>query len=195
MAPKKKFSKEKIIDAAFEIAKTEGLDNITIRKVADKIGSSIAPIYVNFKDIDELISNVVMRIYEVSHKMYLAEDSGDSFKNMGAASIRFAKEYSVLFRDLLLKSNKYMKDYDKALGGFLVEEMRKDPDLEGFSDEELMNILLKMRIFQLGLSVMVANDQLPPSFNDDNILELLESAASDVIISTRIKGKNKDLQV
>lgn len=41
MPPKKKFSEEQIIDAAFEIAKTEGMDSITIRKVAFQMGLSI----------------------------------------------------------------------------------------------------------------------------------------------------------
>lgn len=50
MAPKKKFTKDQIIDAAFEIARTEGIEFITIRKVAEKLGGSIAPIYVNFKE-------------------------------------------------------------------------------------------------------------------------------------------------
>ncbi len=61
MAPKSKFKKDQIIDAAFEIARTEGIDRITIRKVAEKLGSSIAPIYVNFKEVDELIQEVIKK--------------------------------------------------------------------------------------------------------------------------------------
>ena len=33
----------------------------------------------------------------------------------------------------------------------LIEEMQKDPQLNGFNVEELKTILLKMRIFQIGL--------------------------------------------
>lgn len=187
MAPKKKFSKEKIIDAAFEIARMEGIDSITVRKVADRLGSSIAPIYVNFKDIDELIAAVIRKINEVGQKMYLAENSGNSFRDIGVASIKFAKEYSVLFRDLIMKNNQHMKGYDQDMGGFLIEEMRKDPDLEGLPDEMLMNILLKMRIFQLGLSVMVANGLLPEDFNEDMIIGILESTGSDIVTAAKLQ--------
>lgn len=41
MPPRTKFSKEAIIDAAFEIAKTEGIDSISVRKVADQLLSLI----------------------------------------------------------------------------------------------------------------------------------------------------------
>ncbi|WII36575.1 hypothetical protein [Paenibacillus thiaminolyticus] len=51
----------------------------------------------------------------------------------GEGRNRLAREYSELFRELVMKPNPYMNDY------------------------ELMMILMKMKIFQLGLSVMVAN--------------------------------------
>ena len=43
MGPKVKFTREQIIDTAFEIAQTEGIDSITMRKIAEKMGSSVAP--------------------------------------------------------------------------------------------------------------------------------------------------------
>lgn len=43
MAPPKKYTKEQIIDAAFEIARTEGVDAVTIRKVAEKLGAPSPP--------------------------------------------------------------------------------------------------------------------------------------------------------
>lgn len=69
MAPKTKFKKEQIVDAAFEIARTEGLEGITIRKVAERLGSSIAPIYVNFKDVDELIQAVIRKTFTISKQL------------------------------------------------------------------------------------------------------------------------------
>lgn len=193
MPPKKKFSKEQIVDAAFQIARTEGIDKITIRKVADKLGSSIAPIYVNFNDVDELLRDVVKKIFDVSQQILLEQDSGNPFRDIGIASLRFAKEYSVLFRDLVLKQNEYMEDYDEDRGNDLVAHMKKDPDLEGFTDEELWNILLKMKIFQTGLSVMVANQSLPEGFNDEEkMIDILDSVARDLISAERLR-KNETL--
>src|SRR5690606_18911957 len=133
MAPKSKFTKEQIIDAAFEIARQEGLNGITIRKVADQLGSSIAPIYVNFKDVNELIREVIKKVSDVS-KQYVAEiNSGNPFHDIGVASIRCAKEYSVLFRDLVMRPNEHMQDYDEDMGNDLVEMMKGDSHLEGLS--------------------------------------------------------------
>lgn len=182
MPPKRKFSKEQIIDAAFEIARIEGLDSITIRKVAEKIGSSIAPIYVNFETVDGLKEEVVKKTFAVSHQLLQEQDSGNPFHDIGMASLRFAKEYNVLFMDLVMKQNEYMNEYDETMGKDLVQLMKKDKDLKGFTDEELMNILLKMRIFQVGLSVMVANNLLPTAANEET---LLKSAGKDMILAAK----------
>ena len=161
MPPKNKFTRQQIIDAAFDIAREEGIDGITIRKVADKLGSSVAPIYVNFTDIEALKNAIVHKAFDLSQEMLSRQYSPDPFENIGIASLRFAKEYSQLFRDLVMKRNHYLRDYEPHLQD-IVEYMKHDPDLDGFSDEQLMEILFKMRVFQLGLSVMHANELLPP---------------------------------
>ncbi|OIJ12842.1 TetR family transcriptional regulator [Anaerobacillus arseniciselenatis] len=189
MPPKKKFSKQQIVDAAFDIARTEGIDNITIRKVAEKLGSSIAPIYVNFKDVDELIEEVVNKIFAVSQQLLQQENSGRPFRDIGVASIRFAKHYSVLFKDLVMNQNKFIKKLEQGSNSDIIELMKQDADLKGFTDEELQEILLKMKIFQTGLSIMVANELLPDEFNEEKMIEILESTANDVIAAAHLNKK------
>ncbi|MED4600235.1 TetR family transcriptional regulator [Paenibacillus validus] len=186
MAPKSKFKKDQIIDAAFEIARTEGIDRITIRKVAEKLGSSIAPIYVNFKEVDELIQEVIKKTFAISKQLLMEQNTGHPFHDIGVASLRFAKEYSVLFRDLVMKKNEYMNDHDHEMG-MLVELMKQDPHLEGLTDGELMTILLKMKIFQTGLSVMVANGLLPDDFDEEKMIHLLNSTAMDIIDAAQMR--------
>jgi AcrR family transcriptional regulator len=187
MPPKVQFEKQQIIDAAFEIARSEGIDQVTIRKVAERVGSSIAPIYVNFNDVQELKRAVFARILELSQQMIAEEDSGSPFQDIGAASLRFARQNPMLFRDLVMKNNVYIQDYDQDMAPILLEQMRADPQLNGFNDEELLEILLKMRIFQLGLSVMAANDLLPQAFDEARMIEILESAAADVVAAARLR--------
>lgn len=187
MPPQKKFSRDEIIRAAFEIARVEGLDHITIRKVAGRLGSSIAPIYVNFANVEELVQAVIGKISELSREILMEMDTGNPFHDIGAASLRFAKEYSVLFRDLVMKQNDHMKGYDQDMAPILIEQMKEDADLAGFKDEELRLILLKMKIFQLGLSVMIANGLLPDSFSEEQAMALLDQAAGDVIAGARLR--------
>ncbi|WP_368655034.1 TetR/AcrR family transcriptional regulator [Ornithinibacillus sp. 4-3] len=191
MAPKNKFSMEQIINAAFEIAKKEGIDGITIRKVADLLGSSIAPIYVNFSDVKELKQAVIKKVVQLSQQLVYEQNSGSPFQDIGLASIQFAKEYPVLSKDFIMKPNEYVGDYDEGMGNELVEHMKKDPDLVGFTDQELMMILFKMRAFQTGLTIMISNKTVPEEFDLDEMQAIMNDVALDVIMATRMR-KQKD---
>ncbi|MCR2821746.1 TetR/AcrR family transcriptional regulator [Lederbergia panacisoli] len=186
MAPKKKFTKEQIINAAFEIAKEEGISKITIRKVADQLGSSIAPIYVNFKDIDELIQEVIKKVVELGNQVVSEQDSGRPLHDSGVASLCFAREYSILFREFVMGQNEYMRDYEKNMNPNLFDRMKEDSELQGFTEEELKAILFKMRVFTTGLAVMVANGLLPEKFTEESVIELLDHTANDIITSARL---------
>jgi imidazole glycerol phosphate synthase subunit HisF len=91
-------------------------------------------------------------------------------------------EYSVIFKDLLLKSGKYLQGYDEKMMPVLIEEMQKDPQLNGFNVEELKTIL-----FQIGLSIMAANGLLPKDCSKQDMMDILSSTADDVIISAKLR--------
>ncbi len=193
MGPNIKFTREQIIDAAFEIAKVEGIDKISMRKIAEKTGSSVAPIYVNFKNIDELNEALIERIAKISQQLLVEENTGNPFYDMGSASLRFALEYSVIFKDIVTKGSKYLQDYDETMLPVLIGEMRKDPELKEFNESELRTIFLKMRIFQMGLSMMAANGSLPKEFDRQEMLKLLSDTADDILASARLRraGSNE----
>ncbi|PAD41270.1 TetR/AcrR family transcriptional regulator [Shouchella clausii] len=187
MPPKKKFSTEQIIEAAWSIAKEEGIDSMTIRKVADRLGSSIAPIYVNFSDVEELKQAVVKKVSQIGQQMIHEQNTSSPFGDIGAASLQFAQEYPALVRDLAMKPNDYLKNYDQDMGTELVNHMKTDPELAGFEEQELRMILLKMRAFQTGLTMMVVNRQLPPEFDLKSMRKLLDSVAEDVVIAAKLR--------
>jgi AcrR family transcriptional regulator len=191
MPPKNKFSREQIVDAAFHIANTEGIDSMTIRKVADQLGSSIAPIYVNFNDIEELKSAVVKKVVDVSQHLLNEQNTGSPFGDIGYASLQFAKKHPILFRDFVMKPNDYLLDYDQEMGDELLTQMKKDRELEGFTDEELKAILFKMRAFQIGLSVIVANGLLLEELDIEKMKDILDNAAEDVVTAALLRKKKE----
>ncbi|MFD2445001.1 TetR/AcrR family transcriptional regulator [Bacillus sp. CGMCC 1.16607] len=189
--PKTKFTKEAIIDAAFDIAKTEGIDSITVRKVADKLGSSIAPIYVNFTEVEELKQAILVKVHDIAQQYLMTPYSLNPFLNIGIASLKFAREYSVLFKDLIFNSSHYLNKVNPSSTN-IMEQMKQSSTLSDFSDEELGEILFKMQVFQLGLSVMDVNGMLPEHFDEETIIRILDSAGKDVITAARLRKVDKE---
>lgn len=188
MAPKTKFDRESVINTAFDIASKEGFSAVTARSIAKRLGSSVAPIYVNFETLDDLIDEVVKRVFSLSENMLKAQEGRSYFEKVGKASLEFAKRYPVFFRELLLKPNKYTASYEET-EDLILYEMSKDNELKGLDKKELKLLLLKMRIFQLGLSTMAANSSIPSWIKSEEFDSLLFNTADELIYASK---KRKD---
>ena len=180
MPPKNKFTKDQLADVAFTIACEEGFDHITIRKIADRLGSSIAPIYVNFKDVAELKHEVVLKAISINKELISQQNSGDPFLDIGIASVIFAKNYPLLYDELVIKNKDSYKEQMDATE-FVLEQMKKDSDLKQFEESELRLLLIKMQALQAGLSLMARKEQYSKILTDEMIIKILDETGTDVL--------------
>ncbi|GAA0180460.1 hypothetical protein SH2C18_31500 [Clostridium sediminicola] len=190
MPPKTKFNKENIIEAAFEIAKEKGLTAITTRSVATRLGCSVAPIYVNFETIENLIESVVMRVFAISDELLAKQEGPHIFRNIGKASLEFARKYPVFFRELTMQPNKYMTSYEK-IEKTMLEAMAEDQTMSDWTLDERKRLFFKMRAFQMGLSAMVANGHVPSWLNDKDVEELLMEVGEELLLVQKLKRREK----
>ena len=183
MPPKTKFSKADVIEAAFELAKAEGFTGITARGVASRLGCSVAPIYVNFATIEELVEAVVKRVFSITDELLGRQNGPNVFENIGRASIAFAREYPVLLRELVLQPNPYMASY-ASIESAMIELLAQDESLRGWTLEQRQRLLFKVRVFQVGLSVMVANGHIPCWLDESSTDEVLMEAGDDFVLAS-----------
>ena len=97
-----KVTKEMIIDAAFEIAKEMGVENITARTVSQKLGCSTQPVLYHFKTIEDVRIAAHKKASEF-HVNYVTNLSGKYERPMlevGMRHIQLAIEEKNLFRFL-----------------------------------------------------------------------------------------------
>lgn len=186
MAPKTIFDKDTIIEAAFEIAKESGMSSITTRNVAKRLGSSVAPIYVNFQTLEDLNEAVLMRIMNISSEIMDKQTGTGAFYKIGKASLAFARAYPVLFRELTMQPNEYMASYD-IMEKSLLDTMAEDANMGDWTINERRELLFKMRAFQIGLSVMISNGQMPSWLDEKETEALLMTTGEELLAATNIK--------
>mgnify|MGYP000922294745 CR=1 FL=1 len=106
MPPKPKITKEMIVDAAFEVAREDGAENINARTVSKKLGCSTQPVMYHFRKIEELKKAVYQKADEY-HSAFITDIHGDNpMKEIGSSYIRFAATEKNLFR-FLFQSNEF----------------------------------------------------------------------------------------
>lgn len=189
MPPKKKITREQLVETALAIANEEGLGNITIRKIANRLECSIAPIYVNFKDVEELKQEVVAQAMAISKALILEQNSGDPFLDIGIASVIFAKRYPLLFDELGIKDNQHYGNQIESKN-FVIQQMKQDTELSTFKDLELELLLLKMQAFQAGLSLLARKEQYSNILTDDMIIKILSDTGNDILNGMKERGRH-----
>ena len=108
MPAKAKVTKEMIVDAAFEIAKEMGAENINARTISQKLGCSTQPVLYHFERIEDVRIATHKKGSEY-HLNYVTNLSGKYERpmlEMGMRYIQFAVKEKNLFR-FLFHSNYY----------------------------------------------------------------------------------------
>lgn len=104
MPPRAKVTREMILDAAFELVRSDGIEAVNARTVSKALHCSTQPVMYHFKTIEEL-KRAVYEKADAYHSAYLLNlRSSSPLQEIGLHYIRFAAEEKNLFR-FLFQSN------------------------------------------------------------------------------------------
>jgi len=190
MPPIKKFTKEYIINAAYEIVRLEGIDSLNARNLASKLESSVQPIFHNFKSMDEVKREVYKKIYDTYKEYMLSGSTLDkAYKQMGLAYIRFARDYKEFFKIIFMqKSDLEAVDFimNDAIGDTVI---KKGQILSELPYDEQKDFHVRVWIFTHGLACLVATETI--QISDEEIDEILESTVRFMLIGYKEKKNEK----
>lgn len=174
MARKETISSQMILDTAFQMAREEGLKNITARRVAERANCSTQPIFRSFQNMDDLTAGVYERAVSFFQDYYtLFPRLGKApFSNLGMAYIAFAREEKELFRMLFVPEKTGKSLYELLNGG--TENVKAEIQAAaamGCGDPGAL--FMKMWIFIHGAACMSLTGDY--DLSDQETLQMLET--------------------
>lgn len=102
--PKQRITKEMVVNAAFELARTGGMEQVLVKTIAEKLGCSVQPIYSYCKNMDKLRRDIERQAKEFIQDYLAAHiDKEDLFRSTGKAYIQVVKKEPHLFRLFILQ--------------------------------------------------------------------------------------------
>ena len=158
----KKVSKDDIIDAAIDVLRDDGFSAINARSVAKKLGCSTQPIYLSFKNMEELKSALTERAIEMHTKrvrdsLRSHEGNDSRYSSYGMGFVKFAAEEKQLFRWLYLEG-KQIGPYQNDV--MLPEVIEVIVDEFGYSGAVARRFHQDMIYFSYGLAILANTDHL-----------------------------------
>lgn len=149
MSPRNsQYSKEEIINAAFQLVREQGWAGFSVQAVAKIIGSSTMPVYSQFANVRELEDAVCIKAMELLKQRMLEERTGDRWIDQGINYVRFAEEERFLFRCLWDGRNiELCKEMGQELNQFISGTLVDYPLFTGLDALELKMIRLSRMMF------------------------------------------------
>jgi len=160
--PKAKITKDMIIEAAFEVARAEGVENVNARTVSHKLGCSTQPVMYHFSKIEDMKRAAYAKL-DWFHTEYLmnVNQQDDVMLGIGLNYIRFAVEEPNLFRFLFQSGfaveNSLLEMIDSEELKPVISAMRDEMRL---NETQTKEVFLTLAMFVHGYASIIVNNSL-----------------------------------
>ena len=165
--PKQKITREMVIEAAFDIARREGMEKVIVKNIADKLGCSVQPIYSYCSNMEGL-------------KAALTERTGTFMKEYLAAHIE-KKDYfrSMRRSDIHSLQDLYSKESSREVAKFISDTLQ-------LTMAQAEQLHLHMIIYTMGIASILATScsHIP----EEELMTQLETACDAFLAEIRRKN-------
>ncbi len=189
MPPKTRITKDRIIQAAIEVAKQSGYESINARTVSAQLHCSTQPVMYHFSTIDAMKRAVYAKVDQL-HSAYMMTipPEQDPILGIGLNYIRFAVAEPQLFRFLFqsgyAKENSLLEMVDSEE---LIPVLAAMQEGTGLSMEKTKEIFLTVAMFAHGYASIIANNGL--EYNERTVAEHLERAWNGAFLAAKQGGE------
>ncbi len=175
MPPKVKYTREEILEAAFSMARENGIESVVARELGKRLGTSSSPIFTAFKNMEELWDEIrKLALKEFEDKVKDALKFTPAAKYIGMMMIDFAETQPHLFRLVYMREHDANQTYEMLIDELgdvaqqCVEIMEKDYDL---NTKDATLLFKQIWLHTFGICVLVAGKVC--SLTKDEISEML----------------------
>lgn len=195
MPPSVRFSREAVLNAAYQLIRREGPSALNARAVARELGGSTQPIFRLFTNMDELryaVIELALQTWKDSLHVRL-QNSAFPYLTIGMSYLLFARDEPELFKLLFMRdrvSDGSCTEYNLSWGIPLIEDTVKvDVETAG-------KLYQRNWLFCHGLAVSIATKYLP-CINECTmrtmLVESMQSAADSLGVSLPTIDQCKDI--
>ncbi|QLL68892.1 TetR family transcriptional regulator [Lactobacillus johnsonii] len=185
MARKKEIDKQRILDAAYKLAVRGGIESLTARNIAKAVNCSTQPIYLEFKNMQDLRNQVLARISDKLKSNTLQQNfTGEPLIDLDLSYLYFAKEHVDLFKAMFVDGKFGNQMIVDTLMGLGLEKFKQQFDAEQFSEERLNHIVISNWIAATGLATLLINKMA--NFSQAQMISVLKAQIHEAMLNDRL---------
>ena len=184
MPPIAKITKDMVINAAFEVARKTGAENINARTVSNELNCSTQPVMYHFETIEALKRAAYKKTdeYHTEYLMNIPETQEDVMLGIGLNYIRFAVEEPNLFRFLFQSGfatqNSLLEMINSEELKPVLSVIQKEMNI---NMEQTKKVFITLALFVHGYASIIANNSL--EYDETLITTHLERVYTGAILA------------
>ncbi len=179
MPPKTRFTEEVILDTAFDLTRSEGIDAVTARTLAGHLSCSTAPIFSRFESMDALHEALMDRIIREFVAAVTASGGEDAVVAAGVGWLRFATSEPYLYEAVFLRRHPWHAKWGR-LRREMADRMSLDERFQDWDGDALFALVGRVSIVMHGLGVELWSGRLPtfdlPALVEQFVLPVVDAA-------------------
>lgn len=155
MPPKPKFTREEIVLAAYALMERRGMDAVVAREVGRELGSTSAPIFTCFTNMEELKTAVHAKaLAECTEYFRDFTDYFPAFKEFGLRWVKLAREHPHVYHEVFIRRTSGSGLVNDDLWQML-EPMRAEiVKTFAVSQEDAENIMRDLLLYVHGIAAL-----------------------------------------
>ncbi len=186
----KVYTREHILKAAYELIEKDGFSNFTARNVANQMGVSTQPIYLEFDNMEDLKQTLIKEIFDdLTKKVFSVEHTGDKVIDISINYIDFAQKNPRLFMAMYLDEKGGGKAMYDLSYRFFKETLLQEKEYQNLSEEYIEALFHGTWITITGLATLMLSKVIVPSRQqtisiiENSVNAILESNYEDINLS------------
>ena len=186
MPPKAKVTRDMVINAAFEVTRTMGAENVNARTVSQKLGCSTQPVMYHFAKIEDMKKAVYAKLdwFHTEYLLNIEKPQKGIMLGIGLNYIRFAIEEPHLFRFLFQSGfaveNNLVEMIDSGELKPVISVMQEAMEM---NVEQTKEVFLTIALFAHGYASIIANNSL--EYDEEVVALHLERAYRGAVLAVQ----------
>jgi len=184
--PKAKVTRDMVINAAFEVTRTMGAENVNARTVSQKLGCSTQPVMYHFAKIEDMKKAVYAKLdwFHTEYLLNIEKPQKGIMLGIGLNYIRFAIEEPHLFRFLFQSGfaveNNLVEMIDSEELKPVISVMQEAMEM---NVEQTKEVFLTIALFAHGYASIIANNSL--EYDEEVVALHLERAYRGAVLAVQ----------
>lgn len=193
MPRKVTFTEEKIVEAAMAIVREEGVQAVTARSIAKRLGASPKPLFTSFRNMDEVMAATIREAKRIFIEYMKASFTGRiSFRRMGLRWMKFVYEEPEVYRMLFMPEEPGKEPYtlDNVISNFdeitdtVLAVIYRD---FGLSEENARKLYNQMILHAHGISCLLVAEEA--CFTEEQIIENYTEVVMGLVMYYKSQGE------